>query len=146
MKIFEKMLIIFILTFAIISTYSFTSVYGDTKGNQNGTSGSQTGTSGSQTGTTGTQVNPDKYKPGDITSKDSKQLIKIGGEILSIIKNVGVIISVVVLSIIGVKYMFSSVEEKANYKETMFPLIVGMLLLLGSSILVQVLYTAFKPK
>ena len=42
-----------------------------------------------------------------------------------------VIISVAILSIIGIKYMTGSVEEKAEYKKTMLPYVIGAVILFG---------------
>lgn len=55
--------------------------------------------------------------------------VQRAGKVLGFIKYVGAIISVLALSIIGIKYMFSSVEGKAEYKKTMLPYIIGCFLL-----------------
>ena len=133
MKIFEKMLIVFILIFCIFLSYSFVSAH--VIPTPDG------GTGGSQGAAGGTQVNPDNYKPSDSSTADTTPLLKIGGFLLSLIRNIGVIISVVVIAIVGLKYMVGSIDEKAKYKETFFPIIVGAVLLMGSSIFAQVIYS-----
>ena len=40
----------------------------------------------------------------------------VGSRVLTTISNVGIVLSVVMLAIIGLKYMIGSVEEKAQYK------------------------------
>ena len=42
--------------------------------------------------------------------------------------------------VLGIKYMMGSAEEKAEYKKTFIPYIVGALLLFAASALVGVLY------
>ena len=47
----------------------------------------------------------------------------------------------VVLSIIGLKYMLASLDEKANYKENMIPYIVGCALLVLCTTLPSIIYS-----
>jgi len=79
--------------------------------------------------------NLDDYDPQPSLDNSQTFLAKTA-PVLGFIKNVGILTSVVVLSMIGVKYMFSSVEEKADYKKTMFPFVVGCFMLMGVSFLV----------
>lgn len=51
----------------------------------------------------------------DITSEKIQSRAQI---VMGIVNIVGVISSVVVLMILGIKYMSSSIEEKAEYKKT----------------------------
>ena len=78
-----------------------------------------------------TGFDPGSYKPDPITNADNA--IKIGNIILSIINVVGVVVSVVILVIIGIKYMLGSVQEKAEYKQSMIPYLIGAVLLFSSS-------------
>lgn len=148
MKIFGKMLIVFILMLAVMSVFSFTSVYADPGGGGSGDpgGGGSGDPGGGGSGATGVQVNPDDYQPETISTADAAPLISIGGFLLSLLRNIGVIIAVIVLSVIGLKYMFGSVEEKANYKQTMVPIVVGAILLMGSSIFVQVIFNVLTKK
>lgn len=70
--------------------------------------------------------------------------IPLIGKIIGIIRLVGTILSVVVLMIIGIKYMFGSVEEKADYKKTLIPYIIGAVLLFAGTNLVQIVYDLTK--
>lgn len=63
-----------------------------------------------------------------------------GNEILGILQTAGILISVGVLMILGIKYMMGSAEEKAEYKKTFIPFIVGAILLFAASALAGVLY------
>ena len=75
-------------------------------------------------------------KVGDVTiNPDSKSANKISGisnSILGIIRVVGTVIAVGVLMVIGIKYMMGSAEEKAEYKKTMLPYLIGALILFAA--------------
>lgn len=80
--------------------------------------------------------------PGSIVS--SQNSIEIPGEINDtltnaekLIKTLGTIIAVGTLMIIGIKYMMGSIEERANYKASMFPWIVGAILLFGATMIYE---------
>ena len=46
--------------------------------------------------------------------------------------------------VIGLKYITGSVEEKASYKKTMIPYLVGCLLLFGASMIAPIITDLFK--
>ena len=73
----------------------------------------------------------------------STQLTNIGGKIIGILQVVGIVIAVVVLLVLGIKYMMGSAEEKAEYKKTMIPYLVGALLIFAASTIVNVVYNLF---
>lgn len=68
-------------------------------------------------------------------------LTKVGNNIVTIIQVVGIVIAVIVLLIIGIKYMMGSASEKAEYKKTMIPYIVGAVLIFAGTSLVRVIYS-----
>ncbi len=57
----------------------------------------------------------------------------IGSTILTIITNVGMILAVIIVAVLGIKYMMGSTEEKAEYKKSMIPYLVGAVLVFGAS-------------
>ncbi len=72
------------------------------------------------------------YQPSSTTDATGASKIQdLGNVIISVIRTVGTIISVAILSIIGIKYMTGSVEEKAEYKKTMLPYVIGAVILFG---------------
>lgn len=74
---------------------------------------------------------PDDFKGTDPEGlKDVKDL---GNNIIGIITTIGIIISVLVLVILGIKYMIGSASEKAEYKKTMIPYIIGAILVFAAS-------------
>ena len=60
---------------------------------------------------------------------------------VGIIQAVGTVVAVIMLTIIAIKYMVSSVEERADYKQTMVPFIIGAGSLLIISNLVGIIYS-----
>lgn len=77
------------------------------------------------------------------TDVNSTELQEIGNTIIGIIQAVGSVIAVVVLMVIGIKYMMGSAEEKAEYKKTLMPYLVGALILLFASNIVAMLFKLF---
>lgn len=74
--------------------------------------------------------NPEHYNPnGTMKDGDNDEFIEKANIILGIIRILGTVISVVSLMAIGIKYMFGSIEEKASFKETMVPYIIGAVML-----------------
>ena len=63
--------------------------------------------------------------------------------ILGAIRNISIVVSVITLMIIGLKYIIGSAEEKANYKETMIPYIIGCILAVSGTTIVSFIYNAF---
>ena len=53
------------------------------------------------------------------------KMSNLGNNIAKIVTTAGSIISVIVLVILGIKYMLGSSEEKAEYKKTLLPYIIG---------------------
>ena len=81
--------------------------------------------------------------PGDVTpsSTGADDNIKdFGGKILSAITTTGIVLSVIVLAVIGIKYMLGSAEEKAEYKKTMMPYLIGAGLIFGASTIATIVY------
>lgn len=75
---------------------------------------------------------------GNVQTND---LTKVGNNIVTIIQVVGIVIAVIVLLVIGIKYMMGSASEKAEYKKTMIPYIVGAVLIYAGTSLVRVIYS-----
>ena len=86
-------------------------------------------------------------QPSSITAEkgdvSSDTITSAGKQIVYILQTVGVVLSVVVLVVIGIKYMMGSAEEKAEYKKTFLPYIVGAALVFAASIFAQVAYDFF---
>ena len=81
-------------------------------------------------GTTGVQAVSTIISPGNLTAStpSTSALQSFGSKVLGIVQTVGVILAVIILAILGIKYMMGSAEEKAEYKKTFIPYIVGAVL------------------
>ena len=62
----------------------------------------------------------------------------IGNQLIGVITTIGVVVAVVVLLVLGIKYMMGSASEKAEYKKTMIPYLVGAILIFGASAITKV--------
>ena len=76
----------------------------------------------------------------NIDSNSQNQIQSVGQKIVGIIQVIGIVIAVVVIMVVGIKYMMGSVEEKAEYKKTMMPYIIGAVLIFAGSTLANVVY------
>lgn len=79
----------------------------------------------------------------DLEGIDSGQEWKIeqvGQGVIKVVSTIGSICSVVVLIVIGIKYMLGSTEEKAEYKKTLFPYVIGGFLVFGASVIASAIY------
>ncbi len=75
------------------------------------------------------------------TANGAENVASIGGQIADIITTVGIVVAVIVILILGIKYMMGSASEKAEYKKTMIPYVVGAMLILGGSAIVKNLFS-----
>ena len=68
---------------------------------------------------------------------------KAGKNFITILQAIGVVLSVVILIVVGIKYMLGSAEEKSEYKKTLVPYIIGAALIFAAAIFAQVIYDFF---
>ena len=73
-----------------------------------------------------------------VTNQDANNL---GNKIITALSTIGSIVSVVVLVIIGIKYMFGSAEEKAEYKKSLMPYLIGAILVFAASTIASIIYS-----
>lgn len=73
-------------------------------------------------------INPEDFKLTGITGADD--FVSKANIIIGVIQAVGSIVAVVALIILGIRYMFAGVDERADYKSTMIPYVVGFVMLL----------------
>lgn len=71
---------------------------------------------------------PGIYSVGEPTVAEAKAVFNIGEKAMGTIRNIAVIVAVVTIGIIGLRYMFGSVDQKAEYKATMLPWVIGLTL------------------
>lgn len=87
--------------------------------------------------------NPDKYKPTQDTSGASK-LKNMANDLIGALKALGTILAVVILIIMGYKYMIGSVSERADYKKSMIPYLIGAIMLFAIPNMVGIIYDLVK--
>ncbi len=127
MKISKKNVIFIILTFFAIIFAPIKSKAGIEKINNNfnayivKTSSIEDITSYNPKPVTGTETITNKFAP-----------------IVGTIITVGIVLCVVALAIIGVKYMLGSVEQKAEYKKTMVPFLIGIFMIVGITTIIGI--------
>lgn len=83
-------------------------------------------------------VTPDSFVATDPTNTTA--IVNLGGKIIGVVRTVGVLVAVVILLILGIKYMMGSAEEKADYKKSMIPYIVGAVLVFAASTIAGIVY------
>lgn len=76
-----------------------------------------------------TGINPEDYKPSDPDMPEP--VSNITTTIINTISVIGVVLSVIVLIVLGLKYMMGSVSEKADYKKTMIPYLIGVVMVVA---------------
>ena len=74
-------------------------------------------------------------------SSDISGVKTIAQKVLTAIRNLSIIIAVIMISVLGIKYMVGSAEEKAGYKKAFIPLIVGAILVVSAASLATMLFS-----
>lgn len=88
--------------------------------------GRKSATDGSITTTDSNGVTTTISTPND---KDTKEIVE---ELYSLLLAVGVAITVIIGGVLGIKYMLSSVENKAKIKESFVPYVIGCIAIYGA--------------
>lgn len=72
---------------------------------------------------------PNDWKPGSISSvSGADKFFDFSNRVIGTIQVFGSISSVVALVLLGIKYVIGSAEEKAEYKQTMKPYLIGAIM------------------
>ncbi len=84
------------------------------------------------------------YSPESWTANENvtTEMTNLVGKILGFVQIVGSAIAVIMIVVLGIKYMVGSVEEKAEYKKTMIPYAVGAICIFGASNIAKFVYDA----
>lgn len=85
-----------------------------------------------------TIISPNDYDPQKSPSQVPEPLINKFGIIANALQVIGIVIAVIVIALLGIKYMIGSVEERADYKKTFIPYIVGALLISGTATIAKI--------
>ena len=86
-------------------------------------------------------IDPDEYEPEGIDNAldEAGRLTDFASTVISVIRVIGIIVTVITLLIIGIKYMTSSIEEKAEYKKSMIPYLIGVFIFFTLSQLIPII-------
>lgn len=85
---------------------------------------------------------PSAYSGSSFSGQD--KVDKVGQNIVGIIRIIGSAVSVIMLIALGIKYVMGSTEERAEYKKSMMPYLVGALLIFGASTVTSIIYNFAK--
>ena len=80
----------------------------------------------------------DKYQIKN--EKGYEKVSQKAGAIWGIIQVIGSVLAVIIIIVIGIKYMVGSVEQKAEYKKTFMLYIIGAVLLFAGSFIPKLIY------
>ena len=78
---------------------------------------------------------------GSITYSGNTDFSDKVGQIIGFLQWAGAISGVLILTIFGIKYMMGSLEEKAEYKKTMIPFIVGAIVLIAAPQIAKLIFS-----
>lgn len=87
-----------------------------------------------------------KIDPGFVANMDGNEantteISKIGGTVVNWIWAISIVVAVIVLMITGLKFILGSTQEKAEYKKSLIPLVVGILLLVFATTIVKIIFS-----
>lgn len=85
-------------------------------------------------------IDTDFYKPNELTDTDTFVAFQKTGTIVSGLTIIGTVIAIIGIMILGIKYMMGSVEQKADYKKTMIPYLIGCILIFTITRIVSIIY------
>ena len=77
---------------------------------------------------------------GDTSIAGESEITNVAGNILGVIDFGGTVLAIVAITIIGIQYMKSSLEQKAQYKEKLIPYAIGCLLLFAAPKIAKLVY------
>ena len=146
MKKVLKITIILIMIFTMFAQVSMTFA-AQTKGTSDSGGGIQPSSSGSSAGgkasTKWSDKSTDWWKPTD-PNIGEKNLVDKANVITTVIRNIGIVVSVIALMIIGIREMTASVEEKSIIKQSMPGYILGAVMVGAISFLPSLIYNIVK--
>lgn len=79
-----------------------------------------------------------QFKPNTGKSSSVEPIL---GNALGVIRLIGIGVGIICISIMGIKFMLGSVEEKAEYKKTFVNFTIGILIFNGVIIIVSLIYS-----
>ena len=81
---------------------------------------------------------PGALQPTTTTMPNEAQAM--AGKLLGILQVIGSVIAVIVLIVLGIRYMLGSAQEKADYKKSMIPYVIGAVIVFTGTVFPKVIY------
>lgn len=72
---------------------------------------------------------------------DTSKFVSTAGKIIVLLRNFSIIAGVILIIVLGVKYMMGSVEQKSDYQKSFVPLIIGIILVIGATSIASFLFS-----
>lgn len=85
-----------------------------------------------------TVINPGDYEPNSLQASDVSKVKKSANPIIGALKTAGIVVAVITIAVLGIKYMIAGINERAEYKKTMIPYLVGAILVVAITQLLSV--------
>lgn len=74
-------------------------------------------------------------------SVDTSKFVSTAGKIIVLLRNFSIIAGVILIIVLGVKYMMGSVEQKSDYQKSFVPLVIGIILVIGATSIASFLFS-----
>ncbi len=68
----------------------------------------------------------------EVSSSNSQGIVGAINTVIGLMQVIGTGVSLIMVSLLGIKYLLASVEEKAEIKKTAIPIVIGAVLLFGA--------------
>ena len=85
-------------------------------------------------------VDPNKTFKTTTGTNATNAVSNFGSNILGIVSTGASVLAVIILIVLGIKYMMGSAEEKAEYKKTLLPYAIGALFVFGAGAICSVIF------
>lgn len=72
-------------------------------------------------------------------------VLKYIGVFIAFVRNMSIIITIIVITLLGIKFMLGSVQEKAEYKKSFITIIIGSIFITMSITIVDAIFTLVAP-
>ena len=86
-------------------------------------------------------INTDDYEP---EIEDTTDLFDKAGIVVAVIRNIGIVVSVIALMLIGIRAMVGSASEKADYQKSLPGYLVGAVLVFAITMIPSMIYNMLK--
>ena len=68
-------------------------------------------------------------------------LLPTFAKVIKFLRNISIIAAVIIIIVLGIKYMMGSIEQKAEYQKNFVPLIVGIILVVSATSIASFLFS-----